>query len=69
MTSPAALKLRSRKWTLASRPIASNVEQMAVRRQPVTFFAPRSPAGLAFTQLWTEVRNLLGLAEDEAGQA
>jgi hypothetical protein len=32
-----------------------------VRRQPVTFFAPRSPAGVAFTQLWAEVRDLLGL--------
>ncbi|HEU5265123.1 MAG TPA: ParA family protein [Jatrophihabitans sp.] len=42
-------------------PIASNVEQMAVRRQPVTFFAPRSAAGVAFTELWAEVRDLLGL--------
>jgi cellulose biosynthesis protein BcsQ len=50
-------------------PIASNVEQMAVRRQPVTFFAPRSPAGLAFTQLWAEVRDLLGLAPNPATPA
>jgi cellulose biosynthesis protein BcsQ len=43
-------------------PIASNVEQMAVRRQPVTYFAPRSPAGIAFTDLWSEVRDLLDLS-------
>jgi chromosome partitioning protein len=45
-------------------PIASNVEQMAVRRQPVTYFAPRSPAGIAFIQLWSEVRDLLGWTAD-----
>ncbi len=50
-------------------PIASNVEQMAVRRQPVTYFAPRSPAGVAFTQLWAEVRDLLALATDPATPA
>jgi cellulose biosynthesis protein BcsQ len=42
-------------------PIASNVEQMAVRRAPVTAFAPRSAAAVAFGELWAEVRDLLGL--------
>ena len=42
-------------------PIASNVEQMAVRREPVTAFAPGSAAGLAFAALWAEVRELLHL--------
>ncbi len=42
-------------------PAASNVEQMAVRRAPVTAFAPRSPAGLAYAQLWADVANLLAL--------
>jgi hypothetical protein len=32
-----------------------------VRRAPVTAFAPRSPAALAFAQLWAEVRELLGV--------
>ncbi len=36
-------------------PSASAVEQMAVRRAPLMVFAPRSPAGLAFQQLWHEI--------------
>ena len=36
-------------------PSASAVEQMAVRRTPLMVFAPRSPAALAFQQLWDEI--------------
>ena len=36
-------------------PSASAVEQMAVRRAPLTAFAPRSPAAIAFEQLWAEI--------------
>ncbi len=40
-------------------PSASAVEQMAVRRSPVVAFAPRSPASLAFQELWREVARLI----------
>ena len=40
-------------------PSASAVEQMAVRRAPVVAFAPRSPAALAFQELWREVATLI----------
>ena len=33
-------------------PAASVVEQMTVRREPVVAFAPTSPAGLAYAELW-----------------
>jgi chromosome partitioning protein len=36
-------------------PMASAVEQMAVRRAPVGVFAEKSPAGGAFTELWQGV--------------
>ena len=39
-------------------PSASAVEQMAVRRAPLAEFAPRSPAALAFQQLWEEMERL-----------
>lgn len=42
-------------------PSASAVEQMAVRRAPLVSFAPRSPAALAFTELWDEVNQILSL--------
>lgn len=42
-------------------PSASAVEQMAVRRAPLVEFAPRSPAAVAFGQLWGEVSGLLRL--------
>ncbi len=35
-------------------PAASAVEQMAVRRTPLAEFAPRSPAAVAFADLWRE---------------
>ncbi len=40
-------------------PSASAVEQMAVRRAPLLAFAPRSPAAVAFRQLWDEADQLL----------
>lgn len=40
-------------------PMASAVEQMTVRRQPVGSFAAASPAGEAFAWLWTGVERKL----------
>jgi chromosome partitioning protein len=40
-------------------PMASAVEQMAVHRMPVGAFAAKSPAGEAFTRLWTGVERKL----------
>ena len=40
-------------------PMASAVEQMTVRCQPVGTFAARSPAGEAFARLWTGVERKL----------
>ncbi len=45
------------KWPVV--PMASAVEQMAVRRLPIGAFAPNSPAGDAFTGLWTGVERKL----------
>jgi chromosome partitioning protein len=42
-------------------PSASAVEQMAVRREPLLIYAPRSPAAQAFRELWAETTSLLGL--------
>ena len=40
-------------------PMASAIEQMTVRRAPVGSYAPGSPAGVAFAQLWTGVERRL----------
>lgn len=40
-------------------PLASAVEQCAVRQQPVGAFAPRSPAAQGFAQLWTAIERKL----------
>lgn len=40
-------------------PLASAVEQCAVRRQPLGAFAPTSPAARAFGQLWTAIERKL----------
>jgi chromosome partitioning protein len=40
-------------------PMASAIEQMTVRRQPVGAFAGKSPAGAAFADLWTGVERKL----------
>jgi chromosome partitioning protein len=45
------------KWPVI--PMASAVEQMTVRRQPVGEFAAKSPAGEAFAVLWTGVEHKL----------
>lgn len=40
-------------------PLASAVEQCAVRREPVGAFAPSSPAAKGFRQLWTAIERKL----------
>lgn len=40
-------------------PLASAVEQCAVRQQPVGAFAPRSPAARSLQQLWTAIERKL----------
>jgi cellulose biosynthesis protein BcsQ len=40
-------------------PMASAIEQCAVRLQPVGMFAPESPAAKAFGQLWTAIERKL----------
>jgi cellulose biosynthesis protein BcsQ len=47
-------------------PAASIVEQMAVRRAPVTAFAPRSPAAIAYNELWAEISDLLAVRSSTA---
>jgi cellulose biosynthesis protein BcsQ len=42
--------------TEAAIPALSMIEQMAVRRAPVTAFASRSQAALRYQELWAEVR-------------
>jgi cellulose biosynthesis protein BcsQ len=52
--------LGSRVRVLDSRiPYASDVEKMGLERAPLTRFAPRSPAALAYRDLWAELRALL----------
>ena len=41
-------------------PALSLIEQMAVRRAPVTAFAPRSEAARSYARLWAEVRARAG---------
>ncbi|MEL7444565.1 MAG: ParA family protein [Pseudomonadota bacterium] len=45
------------KWPIV--PLASAIEQCAVKQQPVGAFAPRSPAARAFAQLWTAIERKL----------
>ena len=40
-------------------PLASAIEQSAVRQRPVGSFDPRSPAAKAFSQLWTAIERKL----------
>lgn len=42
-------------------PNASVVERMGTERAPVATFAPRSPAAVAFRELWAEVARRLGI--------
>jgi len=37
-------------------PYTSEIEQMGVRRQPVTHFSPRGRSSLAFASLWEEIQ-------------
>src|SRR5262249_61246226 len=41
-------------------PALSLIEQMSVRRAPVTAFAPRSEAARSYARLWAEVRARAG---------
>lgn len=43
----------------SSIPYRSTVERMGIERQPVPVYAPRSPAALAYRELWSEVQNIL----------
>jgi chromosome partitioning protein len=52
-----AALLADPKWPVV--PMASAVEQMTVRREPVGAFAAKSPAGEAFATLWTGVERKL----------
>jgi chromosome partitioning protein len=44
-------------------PAASIIEQMSVRRAPVTAFAPRTEAARQYRELWHEARDCAGLAK------
>ena len=54
----AALPAERDQVSTVAIPSASAVEQMAVRRAPLMVFAPRSPAALAFQQLWDEIEQI-----------
>jgi chromosome partitioning protein len=43
-------------------PALSLIEQMSLRRAPVTAFAPRSRAALSYAELWREAQRRSGLA-------
>ena len=36
-------------------PYWSEIERMAVRRAPIPAYAPRSPAALVYSNLWSEI--------------
>ncbi len=63
----ADLPVSRRRMSSTAIPAASAVEQMAVRRSPLVEFAPRSPAALAFVELWQEASTALRLTATEAG--
>ena len=48
-------------------PLASAVEQCAVRQQPLGAFAPNSPAATAFGQLWTAIERKLARQAKQKG--
>ncbi|TLS75968.1 ParA family protein [Mariprofundus erugo] len=55
--------LRAQSWMLeAFVPYASEVEQMAERREPVAAYAPHGRAGTAYMALWQEVCKKSGLS-------
>ena len=41
-------------------PNASIIEQMGIQRSPIAAFAPKSPAALAYRQLWADITERLG---------
>jgi len=55
----AALEANPR-WPVI--PMASAIEAMSARREPIGCFAPRSPAGLALASLWTAIERRLARA-------
>jgi chromosome partitioning protein len=61
----ADLPISRKRMSSTAIPAASAVEQMAVRREPLVAFAPRSPAAVAFTELWREASNALRLQGSE----
>jgi len=48
-------------------PALSLIEQMSVRRAPVTAFAPRSTAARSYAALWAEARTCAGLPPAKPG--
>jgi chromosome partitioning protein len=54
----ADLPAERKQMSTVAIPSASAVEQMAVRRAPLQEFAPRSPAAIAYRQLWEEMEQL-----------
>jgi cellulose biosynthesis protein BcsQ len=50
-------------------PALSLIEQMSVRRAPVTAFAPRSAAARRYAELWQEARERAGLPAPEPDEA
>jgi chromosome partitioning protein len=60
--------LPARRPDIASSAISSLslVEQMSVRRAPVTAFAPRTAAARQYRELWREARERAGLADPHA---
>jgi chromosome partitioning protein len=53
--------------TATAIPALSLIEQMSVRRAPVTAFAPRTRAALSYVKLWHEAEQRSGLAGPPPG--
>ncbi len=62
-TSPWSTDARSFTGTSSFRstaiPAASAVERMGIEKAPVAAFAPKTPAAVAFRDLWTEIAGRL----------
>jgi chromosome partitioning protein len=52
-----------------SIPALSEIERMALTRRPITFYRPRSKAGLAYAALWDEVKAAAGGRSGEKDKA
>jgi len=57
----ASLPVERSQMSSIAIPSASAVEQMAVHREPLHAYAPRSPAAQAFKELWVETTGILGI--------